>query len=441
MGTSEDGKKHRRPHRKSRLGCQECKRRKIKCDESLPVCLNCVQRGAECSYMNHAQRTLHQEVSDFFARNAAGSPGSDDSQQSLQSTLINQKKQLDAMSKRLEALEDEVRQLREAQNTAFLCQGEVELLRHYLHMTASKTQHHDSGHKFWRVALLEIGLKQPHVLHLILGFAALHKSRTDPDQQTALLDKASHYHTLGLQESTRLLQSINQENCQVIHASAVLISLHNLARGPQPGQYIGFSDHGGPTFMTFIRGMKLIREHANYDNDDTDAIEAERTDSEGVLGAQEILPCQRTEHETQLHILRDSIKGNQNLTEPDVKDSYLTVVDQLEPFLESVYNKKDVSTNRQRSDPGAYQPLGWLYRAPELYLDYLERKENLALVIFAYFALILKKLGFDWPLEGWPEHIMSGIWNSIHPTHRELIQWPQKQIGWEPDATVPIDTC
>ncbi|KAE8423344.1 fungal-specific transcription factor domain-containing protein [Aspergillus pseudocaelatus] len=37
----------RRP--KSKLGCRECKARRVKCDETFPVCLRCVRRGLVCS--------------------------------------------------------------------------------------------------------------------------------------------------------------------------------------------------------------------------------------------------------------------------------------------------------------------------------------------------------------------------------------------------------
>ncbi|WYZ37549.1 hypothetical protein EsH8_II_001055 [Colletotrichum jinshuiense] len=40
----------KRPHKKSRTGCKNCKTRKVKCDESRPACRNCVLRKAECVY-------------------------------------------------------------------------------------------------------------------------------------------------------------------------------------------------------------------------------------------------------------------------------------------------------------------------------------------------------------------------------------------------------
>ncbi|KAK7722099.1 hypothetical protein SLS64_000035 [Diaporthe eres] len=40
----------KRPHRKSRLGCRNCKARKVKCDEAKPRCRNCSLRKDTCNY-------------------------------------------------------------------------------------------------------------------------------------------------------------------------------------------------------------------------------------------------------------------------------------------------------------------------------------------------------------------------------------------------------
>ena len=42
----------RRSHRKSRHGCKECKQRHAKCDESRPVCGSCASAKRHCSYLN-----------------------------------------------------------------------------------------------------------------------------------------------------------------------------------------------------------------------------------------------------------------------------------------------------------------------------------------------------------------------------------------------------
>ncbi|KAM3163376.1 Zn(2)-C6 fungal-type domain-containing protein [Lachancea thermotolerans] len=53
----------RRRHRNSRLGCDECKRRRIKCDETIPECRNCQNRQKKepckrCSYLSMNEEEL-----------------------------------------------------------------------------------------------------------------------------------------------------------------------------------------------------------------------------------------------------------------------------------------------------------------------------------------------------------------------------------------------
>ncbi|KAI0130639.1 hypothetical protein F4814DRAFT_138067 [Daldinia grandis] len=40
----------KRPHKKSRAGCQQCKKRKVKCDETRPICKACRLRKERCIY-------------------------------------------------------------------------------------------------------------------------------------------------------------------------------------------------------------------------------------------------------------------------------------------------------------------------------------------------------------------------------------------------------
>ncbi|ODV77750.1 uncharacterized protein CANTADRAFT_7247 [Suhomyces tanzawaensis NRRL Y-17324] len=50
--TKKKKKNSRRKHRNSHLGCGTCKKRRIKCDETLPACLNCLKGKLNCAYLN-----------------------------------------------------------------------------------------------------------------------------------------------------------------------------------------------------------------------------------------------------------------------------------------------------------------------------------------------------------------------------------------------------
>lgn len=56
MATTEKPYHYKRPHRKSRAGCRNCKKRKVKCDEGRPTCRLCTVRKETCVYMTVAKR-------------------------------------------------------------------------------------------------------------------------------------------------------------------------------------------------------------------------------------------------------------------------------------------------------------------------------------------------------------------------------------------------
>lgn len=51
LRTNHKKKTSRRKHRNSHLGCGICKKRRIKCDENLPQCFNCVKGKLQCAYL------------------------------------------------------------------------------------------------------------------------------------------------------------------------------------------------------------------------------------------------------------------------------------------------------------------------------------------------------------------------------------------------------
>ncbi|KAH7418687.1 hypothetical protein BKA64DRAFT_654994 [Cadophora sp. MPI-SDFR-AT-0126] len=60
----------RKPHRKSRSGCAQCKARRIKCDETKPKCVKCTMRNAPCSFSQGLERTtsFQTNIQDDSAR-------------------------------------------------------------------------------------------------------------------------------------------------------------------------------------------------------------------------------------------------------------------------------------------------------------------------------------------------------------------------------------
>lgn len=57
----------RKYHSKSKKGCVSCKKRRVKCDESKPMCSNCVRIKLDCGYLDESDRAPKRKQSDADA--------------------------------------------------------------------------------------------------------------------------------------------------------------------------------------------------------------------------------------------------------------------------------------------------------------------------------------------------------------------------------------
>ncbi|OTB04533.1 hypothetical protein M426DRAFT_58399 [Hypoxylon sp. CI-4A] len=80
----------KRPHKKSRAGCQQCKKRKVKCDEKRPTCKACRLRREKCVYPSATASTAVAEVvNDSRLEISSPSPSSQSPSGSSQQALSN----------------------------------------------------------------------------------------------------------------------------------------------------------------------------------------------------------------------------------------------------------------------------------------------------------------------------------------------------------------
>ncbi len=66
----------KRPHRKTRTGCRNCKSRKVKCDEGRPACRTCTVRKETCVYMAVSKRVSSTTATSAMSTTSASSPTS-----------------------------------------------------------------------------------------------------------------------------------------------------------------------------------------------------------------------------------------------------------------------------------------------------------------------------------------------------------------------------
>ncbi|KAG9253213.1 uncharacterized protein F5Z01DRAFT_658154 [Emericellopsis atlantica] len=454
--SSTDTTRHRRPHRKSRSGCQNCKRRKIKCDETTPECLKCTGRGIRCNFLSPDaasseerlsnanmdslsapdsaspvgasagpyKRDLHFIPSQYNA--ADTSESSDRTSEYAMGVVEEQRLHFQILSQRLASLESQLLVLNRHVPPPPLSYGDMELFHHYMVLTTPTVGNDEAALHFWRVRLPEIGLRHHHVLHVILGLAALHKARIEPHRRLDFLLDADRHYSIGLRSTALTLASIDEQDPEVVYVSAMLLAFYYLGLGPQPGQYLAFSNRDEVKFMSFLRGVRSI---IGYQA----ASRSPETAPSSVEPTQNTQPASREDnilghgYEVQFHKLR--YFALESPVSQDV-EMCLQALNELEAFFVTAYGESTELSDEAKAR--TEHPFAWLYRVSDEFLGCLQSKMDLALAIYSCFAVLLKGLDSQWVIQGWPEHIMSGVWLYLDIDHRDLVRWPMERIQWVP---------
>jgi hypothetical protein len=86
------------------------------------------------------------------------------------------------------------------------------------------------------------------------------------------------------------------------------------------------------------------------------------------------------------------------------------------------------------ADGGAENPhvaLAWANMLPDGFLQLLEGRESLALVIVAYYCVVLDRFSQLWWVRGWSKGLLGAIYQDIQPVYRNALEWPRTMIGME----------
>ncbi|PNH69207.1 hypothetical protein VD0002_g1091 [Verticillium dahliae] len=244
----------RRTHTKSRKGCQECKRRKVKCDEGTPACFNCARRGMICSLSTAASAPATSpdscSLSDSDRRRTSGAAG-------LPGTagpgLLSVELAHPCLTPRLSIAET-------------WGQG-LELMHHYCTVTAPSMAYRLDMQHVWRTVLPGLAYASPFLMHGILAAAAMHKAHLLLARRRAYADLAVYHQTAGLEGFRAALTKLDA-GATDWEPSFCFAAIMVLTMCWQPAGSHGEAGDGQPVALTpgaldlfvFIRGVWAVME-------------------------------------------------------------------------------------------------------------------------------------------------------------------------------------
>lgn len=307
-------------------------------------------------------------------------------------------------------------------STRYISIDDLHLFHHFAISTYDTISDDASSRELWQVHVPRWGMDFPSIQHLILSISALHLAYDFPDRQVEYVRKADEHFTFGLQSVTAVLGCLNSRTCQQVYISTTLICFVYFGRGPRVGEYLVFGDHGLSEWKVLMNGVRSIVE-SHRSEVFTGVLEPKPQPLAPIVE----LSLERSEmdsHIAQLQEIRTLVR--QKLQRESDVTMYDSVIDDLITVMNEVHNKRSI-----RWPPvGLMQLLiGWVYRLPDAFVKQLERKEPTALVILAYWAMLLKYMQTVWFMKGWDVHVMGGIRDSLQRQFHRWIEWPMQQLG------------
>ncbi|KAJ5201505.1 uncharacterized protein N7498_006168 [Penicillium cinerascens] len=395
----------RRPHRKSRHGCMECKRRRVKCDEARPTCSNCQKRHSECEYGSSTSLLwANEEPSTRVPSRASGSDSGlqgDPSPGSPGSDSFGLLGRLSGDSSTAAA------------PPAALNLHDLELMMQWCNATFHTLSRDERTDAVWRNAVPEEGLSHPFLMHGILALSSLHLARTvpEPSRRAAHLNRAVVHQNQALALFRELLGDINEGNSKAMFAFASIVVVYSFGFPHTPDVQDPWACVDDLyQVLVLTRGIQqVIRSPADLLRDGTFAPILQFDDKPAPL------PENATTAIRHLYEANEACRARDPQHETD---AYTVTIDNIAEMLSWVYGGTTSTVIAGR----------WAIKLPPRFLDLLREREPLALVMVAYYGVLLQQLKHRWCFDEWCLRVAKAVWAILDDQWRPLIHWAMTEI-------------
>ncbi|KAF7617854.1 hypothetical protein F9C07_2281632 [Aspergillus flavus] len=397
----------RRSHRKSRTGCTECKRRRIKCDELYPSCLNCQRRKQRCSLAISRASTADIEP----VRPSRTSDSEDPSRSAWPSfpALINIEFPLTPPA------------------LPAIWYGGVELMHHYSTVTAETLAIRPDMQNVWRTIVPEMGYQSPFVLHGILAVAAQHKAHLLPGVRDKYLDMAAYHQAIGLKGFRAALPNVNDNNWKPFFCFSSIIVIYVCSLLGQ------VDERGTDTVPDILKLFVMIR-----------GLRATLPIRDSQLAGTELAPWSHGVwilDEQDASLYEQDPSPNHSRLPQDVFDALRRLSGFFSTHLpeSSRQDYEDAVILLRKAatlivHAGTRVEIGMVMFFPyvihENIISDIQAANPYAMLLLSYFALLLKSMEDQfWFIRGWPARLWEAAdeRSKFHPKLKTMLRWPKEQ--------------
>ncbi|KAK3361791.1 Upc2 protein [Lasiosphaeria ovina] len=390
----------RRVHKKSRYGCHECKKRRIKCDEARPSCSGCSTSGRRCPFLD-AAATLpsptpsgppssayhvsnHSEAADSPAQAPSPMPEpslSPTSEPAAPGAPTAPSAQNYLLSSRPPPSP------RPQSGDECYSLLHLELLHHFQsELSVIITSSQPNAGRMMQLAVSE-AFSKPYLMDELLALAAAHKSclssSTSPDIHNATFyrTEATRLQTRGLAHFNAAQAELSDDNCVAIFFYSAMLGHHMLFNtfSPLPDRITGSHRDLSTLLDNFVQCLSLHR---------------------GIrVIASESWQSLQTHIQARLTAMNGAVKALQS--------------------------RFDVARVQQSEIPIQ----DWPVRVPTEYISLLKQRQPEALVILAYYAVLLHHARNYWAVGSTGEFLIRSITEHLGSYWAEWLAWPNEVLS------------
>ncbi|CAI7652021.1 unnamed protein product [Penicillium discolor] len=396
----------RRPHRKSRHGCVECKRRRVKCDESRPSCNNCAHRHSECEYGSSSSILWTNDGSDS---GQTGEPVSGLRSPSSPTTDTAAADSLGILTQL--SSENATTSAGSALNL-----NDLELMIQWCDTTFQTLSRNERTDPIWRTIVPEEALSHPFLMHGILALSSLHLARTGPDptRRGSYLNRAVTHQNQALALFREMLGDVNESNAKAMFAFAGIVVIYTFAFPHTPGAQDPWACVDDLyQVLVLTRGVQQViyapQDFTTFLVDSSFGPILQIEETQGPMPTDTIA------------MLRQLREANKFCAARDPKHElqvYEGSIANLEEMLSWCYSGMRANTIAGK----------WAIRLKPRFMELLHEREPLALVMLAHYGVLLQYLKHRWCFDEWCVRVSKAVWAILDDQWRPLIQWAMKEI-------------
>ncbi|KAH7166444.1 hypothetical protein EDB81DRAFT_681266 [Dactylonectria macrodidyma] len=401
----------RRPHRKSKTGCAECRRRRIKCDEERPACTACVRHDHPCVYPSTkiATRCLTPSSDHSTARSYTSTPQGDEA--SLASSLS-----VPHLS--------EGGQTSSSSTTTFVL-DDLALLHHWTLSASLDIVKSSGGDYYWQRVFPQIAFRHAFVMHGILSLAALHLAYKQSADRRRLVLVATHHHNIALQGFQEGIAQMSDDNSDALFVCTSLNILYVFgAFGPlhEDPTADRKSRILGAEWIPMIRGVEAVLQPVyervrfgplspmlglgNWDNLDPDHPSV--AEDSHFRSIQAVWA---------------------NSSHAHVYDKALSLLRKCNAYMRQFRTMNPETLAQWGYNQAWSAPFIWLHFAPDEYFELLQQRQPPALLIFAYLGTLFHGLNNYWFMDGWGRSMVDVAFELMGEYWNQWLAWPKEFVG------------